>query len=130
MTAALRELTAVEREILDLLLRDPFPGRDQLREQLDSARVRRIDEYDDNYGSVEFVVDHARPAPVTAYMVAEAGTEDEDGVPVEVLLHVRDGVLRELEVVKADGSPLIRSLRAEELKLAQRDEAASRRGRS
>lgn len=43
-------------------------------------------------------------APVQQRVPVEAIAYDVDKVPIEVLLHVVDGKVRELEVIKADGS--------------------------
>jgi hypothetical protein len=69
--------------------------------------VRRIAEYADNYGSIEFDSAHSITLP-RAWVVIEATATDEDGVPVEAILHARDQIVTELEFVRADGSPLLR----------------------
>jgi hypothetical protein len=43
----------------------------------------------------------------------EAQAVDADGVPIDVLLHVVDGVIKELEIYRVDGCPI----QAEELGL-------------
>jgi hypothetical protein len=129
MNATYREPTTVERQIVELLLNQSFPGRDDLSAQLESAQVREIEEYEDNYGSLEFSVSCSRHAPISNGPVAIAMTADDDGVPVEVLLHVRGGELSELEIVKADGSPLRAPIRADNLEVQERyDPAPSGRG--
>jgi hypothetical protein len=47
----------------------------------------------------------------------EAELEDEDGVPVHVLLHVLDGYLNELEIYREDSAPVRRAIRPEELRI-------------
>lgn len=93
MKATPRGLTATEREIVSLPLREASPGRDKLRDQLPRARVTLIEERDDNHGSVEFVVDKGVTAGTKDGMVASVRTTDSDGVPVEVdrrfLVHSR-----------------------------------------
>lgn len=102
-----RTLTRTEREILNRLLEAQFPGRDELYEQLENCLVRTIDEE----GSLEFKVASAMRAPVTRRIPVEAETRDEDGIPVLLLLHVVEGFVREFEVVKGDGSPMVGELK-------------------
>jgi hypothetical protein len=103
-----RVLTERERRILEALLgHHPFVGRDELLKQLDSVTARRIQEYDDNYGSVELHVAAPTAAHVKCRVPVEAEYLDDDGVPIWVLLHVHDGVMCELEICRADGRPLI-----------------------
>jgi hypothetical protein len=103
-----RVLQEHERGILDTLLRHhPFDGRDELLKQLDSATARLIQEYDDNYGSIELHVAAPILAHVKYRVPVEAEYLDDDGIPVWVLLHVRNGVMCELEICRADGRPLI-----------------------
>ncbi len=40
-----RQMTAAEREIIDLLLNQTFPGREELREQVNHCLVRVLDEH-------------------------------------------------------------------------------------
>jgi hypothetical protein len=75
---------------------------------LDSTTARLIDEYKDNYGSIELRVADATPAKVPCLVPVEAEYFDDDGVPVWVLLHVnRAGVMQELEICRADGLALM-----------------------
>jgi hypothetical protein len=100
-------LTAAERKLLDYLLRDPFPGRDLLRSQIDAARVSA--EYEDGSGTVVLVVDPAAASRAnirTQVPVIARGT-DLDGMFVEVLLRVRDGYLDELEIWRGDLGPIL-----------------------
>jgi hypothetical protein len=111
-----RVLEESERRILGTLLgHHPFDGRDELLKQLDSVTARPIEEYDDNYGSVELHVAEPTPADVKYRVPVEAEYLDDDGVPVWVLLHVRNGVMCELEICRADGRPLVSPTSAERL---------------
>jgi hypothetical protein len=98
----LRELNDYERKLLDRLLEIPFPGSGEVREQVGTAKVHQIDEY----GSLAFTVTQTVPAHTVQSVPVEAEYFDTDGIPVWVLLHVWSGVVRELEICRADGSPL------------------------
>jgi hypothetical protein len=115
-----RKLTPQETALIDCLLKDAFPGRDELREQIGHARVRPIEDHEDNYGSLEFEVGSGPKAPVSQRVPVEAVTEDADGVPIEVLLHVVDGLVDELEIYKADGTPIRRRPEAGQLTVRTR----------
>jgi hypothetical protein len=85
------------------LLTPDFLGRDAIASQLSSASVMTID----NYGSLE--ISSAGPkANVSRRIPTEAEGRDEDGVSMFVLLHVIDGQAVELEIYKADGTPIRR----------------------
>lgn len=117
MTATtFRELSALERGILAVLLSHDFPGRTQVKQQLARARVREVDEE----GSLEFDVKDAPRAPVTHRVPTEASYSDADGGRVNLLLHVVEGVVCELEVYKDDGSTIIRRPEPERLSLTSR----------
>ena len=108
MEKAFRPLEERERRILERLLGNHhFQGREELLKQLESTSARLIAEYKDNYGSIELHVADAAPANVRFRVPVEAEYRDDDGVPVWVLVHVVGGFLDELEIVRADGQPLI-----------------------
>jgi hypothetical protein len=70
------------------------------------CRVRVIEEYNDNYGSIEFELSDDDRGHT---MAVNIWAPDEDGVPIDLLLFVSpQGRLAELEVVRADGLPLLR----------------------
>jgi hypothetical protein len=103
-----RPLEERERKLLERLLEHhSFEGRDQLRKQLDSTTARLIVEHNDNYGSIQLFVADPTPANVLCSVPVEAEYLDEGGIPVWVLLHVKNGVMRQLEICRADGRPLI-----------------------
>jgi hypothetical protein len=65
-------------------------------------------EYHDNYGSIELCVANPTPSSGRHRVPVEGQYLDDDGVPVWLLLHVnREGVMCELEIVRADGQPLM-----------------------
>ena len=73
----------------------------------------------DEYGSLRFDVKTDIKAPVIKRIPVEAETEDADGVPIHLLLHVVDGKVAELEVYKDDGSPITKMPAASQLRLIQ-----------
>lgn len=96
-----------------VLLGADFPGNTALREQLSKARVRRIDED----GSLEISVEETPRAQVVGRVPVEAETEDIDGVPIHVSLHVVDGLMNELEFYREDSLPVKRPPAPEELRV-------------
>lgn len=100
-----RKLTDHEIKILEKLFSREFPGRDALREQISACLVKTIG-YGDNYGSIEFKINSKVKASVTNRIPLLGHTYDTDGILIEIFLHVVDGQANELEIVKADNSPL------------------------
>jgi len=96
-------LRPTEKRILQALLDQPFPGQVELRSQLGSARVSA--ECRCGCASVVLIVDpdSEAPASTTSSVPVEAEGYDDDGMPVWFILHVRDGYLQELEIIRADG---------------------------
>jgi hypothetical protein len=102
---AFRRLTPYEMDLMNILLGNSFPGRDELVAQLATSTARA---FDDN-GSFEFHVaspEHA--AQVKHAVPSEGECEDDDGVIIHFLLHVRDSFLKELEIFKEDNSKVKR----------------------
>ena len=96
-----RSLNQWEREVLEQLLSARFAGRAELLGQLGSVRV--IGECQDGCRSVQLAVAGVTAPAVTAERVPVEGQAlDEDGVPLLFLLHVVDGFLHELEILRAD----------------------------
>jgi hypothetical protein len=90
-----RPPTPAERNVVLALLKEEFPGRDALLDQVPSLVVRSIDQE----GSLELRASGPK-ADVTTRIPAEAAMEDQDGFLIHVLLHVCDGLLNELEIYK------------------------------
>lgn len=112
--SSLRPLDAGEREVLVKLLGVHFPGRDALRQQAAGAMGRRIDAE----GSLELQPNQdAPPAEVVRRIPVEAETDDLDGTPIHVLLHVVNGYMNELEVYREDSAKLARPINPEALRL-------------
>ncbi len=116
---AFRALQDDERKLLETLLdHHRFEGRDQLRGQLDSTTARLISESQDNYGSIELHVSNGPPSSGRYRVPVEGQYLDADGIPVWLLLHVnREGFMCELEIVRADGKPLISTPTPERLEV-------------
>jgi hypothetical protein len=84
---------------LERLLSEEFPGRDGLKRQAEGVQVEEIDAN----GSLSFKTDTSLPvAPVVRRIPIEAEIPDRDGVLVHVLLHVVEGRLSELEILRED----------------------------
>ncbi len=75
--------------------------------------VRQID---DN-GSLEFARSEQTPAEVVRRIPVEAELDDSDGVTIHLLLHVVDGLVKELEVYRDDSGPVQRTLTPQDLRL-------------
>jgi hypothetical protein len=100
-----RGLTDGERRLIELLLTKPFPGCENLRVRLSKARVSAIDQH----GSLQFRVSGPlanvqQQVPTEGYYVDWEGVDHRPAV--NVLLHVVEGKLYELEVYKDDGWPI------------------------
>lgn len=103
MEADFRPLTDRERRLLDLLLTKPFPGRDEVAGQLQTAVARLVDKD----GSLEFQTRGIMPLYSVRYAVPVEGEySDIDGVPVHILLHAQGDLVTELEFFREDGSPV------------------------
>jgi hypothetical protein len=99
----MRELTLNERQLLEKLLEPDFPGRDELRSQVANSKVRTLHED----GTLEFVEVGGPTASVVQRVPVEATYDDRDGIAILVLLHVMEGKLNELEIVKFGDSPIV-----------------------
>jgi len=100
--SSFRPLKMRERELLEKLLEPEFPGRDELRQQLNSVTAKQILED----GTLDLQCDPTYPAPVKCRVPVEGQCPDADGVPIGVVLHVVHGFMNELEIVKYDGSEI------------------------
>lgn len=106
MKTEYRKLTRREKLILENLVTLNFDGAPTLHAQLDNALVRDFDD-SDNYGSIEIKTETQGNGVTINRVPAEARAYDTDGVAIDVLLHVVNGKLSELEFVKVDGSQII-----------------------
>ena len=99
-----RPLTDRERGLIEKLLEQEFPGRDELRKQLASVMAKQI--IDDGTLSLQCL--EGPPAPGVYSIANEATCRDSDGGLMSVMLFVgRDGMMYLLEIIKYDTSPII-----------------------
>lgn len=98
-----REIRAEEAALLERLLVMEFPGSTELREQLRTISVAEIDAD----GSLRLSTRASIRAAVSRRIPVEASYVDRDGVRVHLLLHVVDGYLDELEILREDSAPVI-----------------------
>lgn len=111
-----RPLTQNEKAIIEKLLSKPFPGRDELREQLEGCLAQLTGDQD-NYGSIYlFPVNKVR-ANVKTRVPVDGLIDDSDEGGIDILLHVIDGYLNELEVVKFDGTSLKEKIDPKKIKV-------------
>jgi hypothetical protein len=112
-----RDLKPDEIAVLRLLLSRPFVGHDELEMQLASVRVT------EELGAGEIlnlvVVPDVHQARQTERVPSTAWGKDADGEPIEVLLHVIDGYIAELEFVRYAPGPVISPPAAESLELRE-----------
>ncbi len=100
----MRNLTDYELQILERMLTQLPHVRDELHEQLRSAKLTLIDEN----GSLRFnVFSPVVAAGIDQRVPVTAIFDDADGMPIYILLHVVEGKLWELEIYKADGSRIL-----------------------
>ncbi|MDB5647466.1 hypothetical protein [Methylobacterium sp.] len=103
-----RALRPEEVAVLGLLLATNFPGRSELAAQARSALARRID----REGSVRFQTNKPQAevrerVPVEGYYHYDGSGPGLHRPAINLLLHVVDGRLHELEVYKDDGSAIL-----------------------
>jgi hypothetical protein len=97
--------------LLEKLLDHEFPGRDALRVQLSSLTARQIDAN----GSLELRYGGDSLTDTDLGCPTEGTCTDADGGEIAVLLHVKNGRMRLLEVFKMDGSAILRAPNADSL---------------
>jgi hypothetical protein len=101
-----RQPTRLERQLLERLVDFSKAGPD-LKRQATTCRVKTIEEHGDNYGSFDIEVAGERNYR-DMLIVADALASDIDGGLVEAILYVSEGRLFELEILRPDGSPLLK----------------------
>jgi hypothetical protein len=102
-----RPLSEYEKAVIERLFEVDFPGREELRDQVSRAEASLIDDTGDNYGSINIRTATDRKAVVQDRVPVIGTTKDEAGGHVEILLHVIEGKIAELEFVRMDGAPMI-----------------------
>ena len=100
MEPSFRPLLKHERELIEKLLEPEFAGRDELRAQLPTVTARQI--LDDGT-IVELRSDSNVRAPVKDRRASEGTCRDTDGGRIDVFLHVVNGLMHELEILKYAG---------------------------
>ena len=122
-TPLLRKPTPREAAIIDALLAEEFEGVVDLRAQARGLLVRQV--FED--GTLDLIVPASAPAANVSHRVpVEAQCDDADGLPILILLHVIDGRLNELEIVKGDGSGVRQPPSADRLDVVVRGRAFDR----
>lgn len=112
-----RSLTATEVAILEKMLEREFRGRDELLRQLPGLQGKKID----SEGSLRLAVASGPVASIPNVIAAEArypdlDAKDESGYVV-LLLHVANGRLARLEILKNDGSKILKAPNPSELEV-------------
>ncbi len=94
-----RPLNTWEKEIVNFLLSKEFPGVEALRAQ--TAALKVSEECKDGCGSVYFSVDpqNAPKADLEQRIPVEATGSDIDGLQIDVLLHVINGYIDQIEII-------------------------------
>jgi hypothetical protein len=108
-----RPPTKQELNVILKLLDTPFPGREELQNQLNFVTVQSID----RDGSLKFFNGGGARSEVVRRIPVEAETNDIDGVVIHVLLHVADGFLDELEIYREDSAGVRSHIDPEQLRL-------------
>lgn len=103
-----RPLSDYEKQILTKLFKKPFPGRKELIEQVGKSKVKSIDEYNDNWGSIEFKTESHKKANTESRVPIQGVTRDKDGIEIDIFLHVVNGFINEVEIVRVDNKPIIK----------------------
>jgi hypothetical protein len=116
-----RPLSDYEKAVLERLVEVDFSGREELKEQLTHAEANLITGTNDNYGSINIRTSSDRRADVKDRVPVIGVTKDEGGGHVEILLHVIDGKINELEFVRMDGQQMIGLPRLDIMQLHVRD---------
>jgi hypothetical protein len=92
-------------QYVERLLSSPFPGVDSLRQQLPMLEAKT-----ENHGDMLAITFAPRSglaaATVRGRVPVEAEGIDADGEILHFLLHVRDGVLAEVEIFREDGGEI------------------------
>jgi hypothetical protein len=114
MDSGFRQLDARERGLLEKLLEAEFPGRDELRTQLDSLTAKQIEED----GTLSLRCDSGSPSPGKYAVAMEGMCKDADGGDMSVMLHLNhQGFMSMLEIIKYGPSPIISPPSARDLVL-------------
>jgi hypothetical protein len=114
-----RPLSEEERRVIQRLLEQPFPGRDEMLRQLEGAQVRfQPDCLDHACGSLEIRVESDVVIPDSSSLTQapyEGLYTDESGEPVQIALFHKQGKLCELEFIVYSMQPRGRFPKPEEM---------------
>jgi len=99
-----RKLSDYESALISRLLSEPFVGRDEIRAQISECLVMP---YPDGTGFIFLVPSHPM-VPTKERIPVEGEGMDIDGQRIHYCLHVVDGKVDELEIVKESNSPVFR----------------------
>lgn len=112
MELGFRRLNDREVGLLEKLLEREFPGRDELRTQLQSVVAKQTQED----GTLSLRCASGSPSPTRHTLAVEGECRDADGMVISVMLHVdKDGFMNMLEIYKYDMSPIIKPPSADNL---------------
>jgi hypothetical protein len=92
-------LPAWHQKMISCLLNVSFPGNPEISRQLKTAEFEVIDAN----RSLRICPSILVNAPVEKTIPVEASALDTDGIPIEVLLFTRRGVVNMLEILRGDG---------------------------
>ncbi len=106
MESGWRKLDDREREVLEKLLAAEFPGGQEWREQLATMTAKQIIED----GTLSLRCASGSPLPTNYRKLPTEGVcKDADGGEIAILLHAdKSGFLSRLEILKYDGTPIIK----------------------
>ena len=114
----LRHLREEERALITKIVRET-PFENAVMQRIDDMLVQ--DMPDGGMGSIKFYSGIPRDESKYGKQIAEGAFQDTDGVPVSATLSLdKSGDLFELDMFKADGSPLIRYPKLENFKVIHR----------
>jgi hypothetical protein len=97
-----------ERWLLDRLLEENFRGREEVRKQLADVRIIAQGKHDSRTLLFAPPTRTIPPADTEWRVPVDATMADDDGTEIEILLHVVDGYVEELEIYRVDGAAVIR----------------------
>lgn len=107
---AFRDMFAEEQDLVKKLLAPPFPGRDLLCKHINNTKVRICDHNGSleflSYSNTSYIISKCKyikyPIPIRGIY------EDIDGVDVNILLHVCDDEVKEIEFYRGDNTKVQR----------------------
>ena len=102
-TDTFRNPTAHERDLIRRLVQAEFQGVSEVRAQLESCEVRKIDPE----GSLELRIKTPQRANVRFRVPVELLGKDSDDFGIHVLLHVVDGISTEIEIYKDTSTAIL-----------------------